>query len=208
MTWHGWWIFFVAVFLLCGTPGPNMLHVMTRSARFGIRRSLPAMAGCLLAVVLAISASAAGLAALLAAWPRLFDVLRYGGVAYLLYLGAQAFRTSDAPIDVAPDKLEPALGPPRMFRGGLLIGLSNPKLLLFAAAFFPQFINRGAPEGPQFLILAATFATCEAFWYAVYGLGGHGLQRQLRRPALARWFNRLTGGIFIGFGAALLGLRA
>jgi len=166
------------------------------------------MAGCLLAVVLAISASAAGLAALLAAWPRLFDVLRYGGVAYLLYLGAQAFRTSDAPIDVAPDKLEPALGPPRMFRGGLLIGLSNPKLLLFAAAFFPQFINRGAPEGPQFLILAATFATCEAFWYAVYGLGGHGLQRQLRRPALARWFNRLTGGIFIGFGAALLGLRA
>lgn len=68
MTLHAWTVFLVAVILLCGTPGPNMLHVMTRSMTFGARRSLAAMAGCLTALVLVLAASAAGVAALLTAW--------------------------------------------------------------------------------------------------------------------------------------------
>ncbi len=208
MTLHLWWLFVVAVFLLCGTPGPNMLHVMTRSVAFGARRSIAAMAGCLCALVLVLAASAAGLSALLAAWPRVFDAVRYAGVAYLVFLGIKAWRGAGAPVDVGSDALPVAASARRLFRGGFVIGVSNPKLLLFAAAFLPQFVDRGAPQAPQFAILVVTFAVVESFWYGVYAMCGRTLARHLRRPALRRGFDRATGGIFIGFGAALLGTHA
>ncbi|MEG8015854.1 LysE family translocator [Sphingomonas sp. 22R3R2A-7] len=208
MTLHLWWLFVVAVFLLCGTPGPNMLHVMTRSVAFGARRSIAAMAGCLCALVLVLAASAAGVSALLAAWPRVFDALRYAGVAYLVLLGIKAWRGAGAPVDVGSDALPVAASARRLFRGGFVIGISNPKLLLFAAAFLPQFVDRGSPQAPQFAILVVTFAVVESFWYGVYAMCGRTLARHLRRPALRRGFDRATGGIFIGFGAALLGTHA
>jgi threonine/homoserine/homoserine lactone efflux protein len=208
MTLHLWWLFVVAVFLLCGTPGPNMLHVMTRSVAFGARRSIAAMAGCLCALVLVLAASAAGVSALLAAWPRVFDALRYAGVAYLVFLGIKAWRGAGAPVDVGSDALPVAASARRLFRGGFVIGISNPKLLLFAAAFLPQFVDRGSPQAPQFAILVVTFAVVESFWYGVYAMCGRTLARHLRRPALRRGFDRATGGIFIGFGAALLGTHA
>ena len=208
MSLHLWWLFAVAVFLLSGTPGPNMLHIMTRSVAFGARRSTAAMAGCLTALVLVLAASAAGVSALLAAWPRVFDALRYAGVAYLVFLGIKAWRGAGGPLDVGDDRLPVTLSARRLFRGGFVIGISNPKLLLLAAAFLPQFVDRAYSQPPQFAILVATFAVIESFWYAVYAAGGRTLARYLTRPALRRLFDRVTGGIFIGFGVALLGVRA
>ncbi|MCK8456399.1 MULTISPECIES: LysE family translocator [Sphingomonas] len=207
MTLHAWWLFVVAIVLLCGTPGPNMLHVMTRSVTFGMRRSIAAMAGCLTALVLVLAASAAGVSALLAAWPRVFDALRYAGVAYLIFLGIKAWRGAGSPIDVGADALPVTVSARRLFRGGFVIGISNPKLLLFAAAFLPQFVDRASPQAPQFAILVATFAVVESIWYGIYAAGGRTLARYLTRPALRRAFDRVTGGIFIGFGLALLKVR-
>ncbi|KHA65498.1 MULTISPECIES: LysE family translocator [unclassified Sphingomonas] len=207
MTLHAWTVFLVAVILLCGTPGPNMLHVMTRSMTFGARRSLAAMAGCLTALVLVLAASAAGVAALLTAWPRVFDALRYAGVAYLIVLGIKAWRSAGGPVDLGADTLPRTMSAARLFRGGFVIGISNPKLLLFAAAFLPQFVNRAAPQGPQFAILVVTFAVVESLWYAVYAMSGRTLARHLTRPALRRAFDRATGAVFVGFGLALLGTR-
>ncbi|WP_380780667.1 LysE family translocator [Sphingomonas sp. R86520] len=211
MTLHLWWLFVVAVFLLSGTPGPNMLHVMTRSVAFGARRSVAAMAGCLTALVLVLAASAAGVSALLAAWPQVFDALRYAGVAYLIFLGIKAWRGAGSLIDVGAGwgegGLPVTLSARRLFRGGFVIAISNPKLLLFAAAFLPQFVDRASPQAPQFAILVATFAVIESFWYAVYAAGGRTLARHLTRPALRRAFDRATGAIFVGFGLALLRVR-
>ncbi len=181
-----------------------MLHVLRRSVSFGARRSMAAMAGCLTAVVIVLALSAAGLSAVLVASPAIFDVLRYAGVAYLLYLGIKAWRGDDAPLTIDADAHKPAISLSSLFRGGLMIGFSNPKLLLFAAAFLPQFLNQSAPQVPQFIILVLTFAAAEAFWYAIYGLGGQSLAVYLKRPALKKVFDRVTGGIFVGFGAALL----
>jgi len=202
-----WWLFAGAVFLLSGTPGPNMLHILSRSVEFGLKRSMAAMAGCLLAVVAVLTASAGGLTALLMALPGAFEVLRYAGAAYLLYLGVQAWRANVAPVDVSEDTLRASESAGRLFRGGFMIGISNPKLLLFAAAFLPQFVSRGAPQAPQFAILVVTFAGIELFWYLVYGTAGGSLSRQLRKPSLKRIFNRVTGVIFIGFGVLLLETR-
>ena len=207
MTLHAWWLFVIAIVLLCGTPGPNMLHVMTRSVAFGARRSIAAMAGCLTALILVLAASAAGVSALLAAWPRVFDALRYAGVAYLIFLGTKAWRGAGSPIDVGTDAMPVTISARRLFRGGFVIGISNPKLLLFAAAFLPQFVDRASPQAPQFAILVATFAVVESIWYGIYAAGGRTLARYLTRPALRRAFDRVTGGIFIGFGLALLRVR-
>lgn len=210
MSIHSWWLFVAAIVLLCGTPGPNMLHILARSVDYGVRRSLAAMAGCLSALVAVLTASAAGLTTLLLAVPGAFDVLRYGGVAYLLYLGVRAWRDGKAPVDGGemPTPREfVTLSRMQLFRGGFLISVSNPKLILFAAAFLPQFVDPAAAQAPQFAILVVTFAVVESIWYAIYALGGRSLARHLERPGLRRIFDRITGGIFVAFGIALLRIR-
>lgn len=209
MSLNTWWLFVVAVFLLSGTPGPNMLHVMTSSLAHGARASVATMAGCLAAVVLALAASAAGVAALLEAVPGAFDLLRWVGAAYLVFLGIKAWRGGAAALDVGEGEVPATSRRSRfaLFRGGFAIGISNPKLLLFAAAFLPQFVTDEAPRAPQFAVLVATFAVIESGWYLVYALGGRGLARVLRRPGLRRGFDRATGALFVVFGLALLGTR-
>ena len=201
-----WWLFVLTVFIVSGTPGPNMLHVMMRSIQVGPRHSTFAMMGCLSAILLCLFASAFGLGAVLKAEPRLFDILRYGGVAYLIWLGIKTWRS---PITASgeADTTRSTQSAGSLYRGGLLIGLSNPKLIIFAAALFPQFINEHAPFAPQMGILVATFAVIECCWYAVYAMGGQSLARWLEPANRQRFFNRTIGTIFVGFGAALLGHR-
>ena len=204
MSPHLWWIYVTAVFLISATPGPNMLHVMAQSIAHGPRKALATMAGLMSAVLLCLIASALGLGALLKASPRLFDVLRYAGVAYLVWLGIKAWR---APVDMG-DAPRPAKSDHALFATGLLTGLSNPKLIIFAAALFPQFIVLDRPFWTQLAILIASFVVIESFWYGVYALGGGRLKRWLAPANRQRLFNRGTGLLFIGFGGALLGARA
>jgi threonine/homoserine/homoserine lactone efflux protein len=207
MNLHTWWIFAVTVFVLCGTPGPNMLHVMTRSVRVGFRRSIAAMAGCLSALVLALSISAAGLGAVLKASPMVFDVLRYAGVGFVLLVGLLGWGGGVGPIDVGDVAAVAPTARRVLFRDGFIIGISNPKLLLFASAFLPQFVDLTQPQLPQFVILVGTFALMALLWYAVYAAGGRGLASYLARPGLRKVFDRVVGTIFIGFGLALLRAR-
>ncbi len=208
MSVHVWWLFVAAVFLLSGTPGPNMLHILSRSVALGVRRSLAAMAGCILALVLVLAASAAGLSTVLMALPGAFDALRVIGAAYLVYLGLKSwFSDTTLPrVDAGAPSRTVSSG--AVFAGGFAVCASNPKLILFAAAFLPQFVNPAEPGAPQFAILVATFAAIELFWLSVYALCGKSLAHHLARPSLRRTFNRLTGGIFIGFSALLLNLKA
>jgi threonine/homoserine/homoserine lactone efflux protein len=205
MTLQTWWLYVTAVFLIAATPGPNMLHVMVQSIHHGTRRSVASMAGLMTANLTCLIASAAGLGALLKASPMLFDVLRYAGVAYLVWLGIKAWR---APVGGDAQAEKPA--PPSlkaMYATGVGTGFSNPKLIVFAAALFPQFIDTGAPFAPQLAILIASFIVIETFWFTAYALGGRSLAAWLAPANRQRLFNRVTGGIFIGFGAALFGSR-
>lgn len=211
MSLHVWWLYVTAVFLISATPGPNMLHVMTQSIHHGPRRAMMTMAGLMSAVLLCLIASALGLGALLKASPRLFDMLRYAGVAYLIWLGVKAWR---APVGDAGEvgatraQSAGAKSAGALYGTGLLTGLSNPKLIIFAAALFPQFIDTARPFGVQLAILVVSFVVIESFWYSVYALGGMKLKRWLAPVSRQRLFNRGTGVMFIGFGGALLGARA
>ncbi|HEY0440340.1 MAG TPA: LysE family translocator [Xanthobacteraceae bacterium] len=205
MTLQTWWLYLGAVFLVSATPGPNLFFVLTRSIRFGFGRTLLAMLGCLLALVLMLSASALGLGALLVAAPTWFDLFKYAGAAYLIYLGIRTWFAHDDPAEVLPD----AAATPRrtsngeLFRGGFLVSISNPKLLVFAAALFPQFINESAPRLPQFAILVATFIAMEFLWQLIYAVSGRKLAHYLAEGVWRRRLNRASGTIFAGFGIGL-----
>ncbi|AQR74491.1 LysE family translocator [Sphingomonas sp. LM7] len=204
MALHTWWLYVTAVFLIAGTPGPNMLHVMVQSIHHGPRRALFSMTGLMSAVLLCLLASAAGLGALLKASPGLYDVLRYAGAAYLIWLGIKAWR---APIGEAAADPHTRRSAGALFGTGLATGMSNPKLIIFAAALFPQFLDTSRPFWLQLGILVASFVVIEGFWYGVYALGGRSLAAWLAPANRQRLFNRGTGVMFIGFGGALLGSR-
>lgn len=192
-----WRLFVAATVVIAATPGPNMLFVMTSSVRAGFRRSFAAMAGCLTGVLLMMAVSAAGLGAVLQAAPRAFAALRLAGAAYLLYLGVRLWLTEPGG-DAAP-----RLSHNGLYRQGLFVSLSNPKAILFAAAFLPQFLDAGKPRGPQFAALVALFAVIEVSCYFVYAAGGRRLSSALARPAVRRNFDRAAGALFTGFAVML-----
>ncbi len=204
MSLKTWWLFVAVTFFVSATPGPNMLLVMASSARFGFSKATATMAGCMTALLAMMSLSALGLGALLQAFPAVFTALRWVGAAYLAYLGIKTWLTP-VPDDAAAAEPAPAIQSRRLYRQGVLVAASNPKAILFAAAFLPQFIRPDAAKLPQFLILLTTFAVIEISWYTLYAGSGRRLAAYLARASVLRTFNRVTGTVFIVF-AGLMAL--
>lgn len=201
MTLETWSFYLGAVVLIACTPGPNVLYVTTRSIRFGLGPAFIGMIGCVAALVLMLTGSVAGLSALLLALPDTFTVLKIAGAAYLVYLGIQLWRE---PVDLGATPQPRGMSNTALLRDGFLVGISNPKLLIFAAAFFPQFIDPARAWGPQFALMVATFVGVELFFYLIYALGGRKLADRLMHGVWRRRLNRTSGLVFIGFGVALL----
>jgi threonine/homoserine/homoserine lactone efflux protein len=206
MTLHTFWLYLGAVVLISATPGPNVFFVTTRSIRFGFGAAMLGMAGCLLALLIILAASVAGVSAFMLAVPTAFEILKIAGAAYLIWLGIQAWR---APVTDLGTPASPRETTSRWshFQGGFLVGISNPKLLVFAAAFFPQFMEPSAPWLPQFAPQVVTFLAVEACAYVTVASSARGLARYLEQAAWQRRINRLNGLIFAGFGCALLRYR-
>lgn len=209
MSLQAWWIFVVMTFVVSATPGPNMLLVMSHGARFGLRAAVMTMAGCMTALLCMMSISAAGLGALLYSFPAVFDALRYLGATYLAYLGYKLWMaclpssaTEGASLQGAPERSGGSY-----YRQGLAVAASNPKAIVFSAAFFPQFIQAEWPVLPQFAILLITFTVIEVSWYLIYALSGHKLSQYLQQAHVLKNFNRVTGGVFVGFAALMAASR-
>ena len=204
MSLHTWWLFVLMTFVVSATPGPNMLLVLSHSARFGLRAATATMLGCMTSLLAMMSISAAGLGALLQTFPAVFDALRLAGAAYLAYLGVKSW-CAPVPDHCAgmPAVVDRVIYPGALFRQGMLVAASNPKAILFAVAFLPQFINPALPQLPQFGVLLCTFAAIEVGWYFVYAASGQRLSVYLQRASVMKAFNRLTGGAFVGFAALM-----
>lgn len=208
MTLENWWLFVLMTFVVSATPGPNMLLVLSNSARFGLRAAMATMTGCMSALLLMMSISAAGLGALLQLFPAVFDALRLAGAAYLAYLGIKSWRAPVAGHAVAATGMTAqVLKPGAHLRQGMLVAASNPKAILFAVAFLPQFIDPQQAQLPQFGILLLTFAVIEVSWYFVYALSGKRMAVYLERASVLKVFNRVTGAAFVGFAAMMATVR-
>jgi len=199
--------FAVTTLIAMITPGPDMLFVLGCGMRGGPRAGLLATAGVATSEAVHVAVAAVGLAALFAAVPAAFVVVRIVGAAYLIYLGVQLIRRRR---DSQPDL--PAgggLSDRRAYLSGLLTNLLNPKMVTFTIAFLPQFIDpRLGRIWVQFAVLGAVMIALEFLVDGAVGVLAGRIGGWLRRrQAARRRIDAATGGIFIGLGVRLAAER-
>ena len=190
--------FIAATVVLLLIPGPNVALIVANSVAHGARYGLLTVAGTSAAMLLQLGLTILGMTALLTVLAGWFEWLRWIGVAYLFWLGMQAWRA--APVDLTTTPAEPRSRRAIWLRG-FLVSLTNPKTLLFYGAFLPQFVSADRDLTAQLVLLSATF-----FVLAVLLDGSWALLAGRFRKALAvngRLRNRLTGGLLIGAAAGL-----
>jgi len=180
-------LYVAAVFLAMIAPGPDMLFILATGTRGGPRAGLLATLGVVTSEVVQITAVAAGLAALFAAAPTAFTVLRLCGAAYLLYLGVQALRSARRGGPLEAPAAGRAVSGRYAFLRGLVTNLVNPKSVTFVVALLPQFVDRGLGHVPlQFAVLGAIFVAFEVLIDGTVGLTAGRLGTWLSRRRRAR----------------------
>lgn len=193
-----WLTFVAASTALLMIPGPTILLVMSYALSQGRRVAVASATGVALGDAIAMSASLAGLGALVLASATLFTVLKWIGAAYLIWMGWKLFRSAGAATlgTIGGTQDVPATA---VFRHAAIVTALNPKSIVFFIAFVPQFIRADDPLLPQFVILTATFVGLATLNALIYALLADRLRVGLRRPAVLR---RMTQG----GGIALMGM--
>lgn len=192
--------FLLAIGLLTVTPGVDTALVLRAATVEGSRRAALASLGIGLGCLVWGAAVAVGLAALLASAPLAYTLLSWAGAAYLCWLG---LRMLLRPRDSMGSATAPAASGRTWFLRGLLGNLLNPKVGVFYVSFLPQFVPAGMAPGPWTFGLACLHVVVGLIWCALLILATRPLGRALRRPTVVRALDRLTGGVFIGFGVKL-----
>jgi threonine/homoserine/homoserine lactone efflux protein len=193
--------FLITSLIIVASPGPGVLYTLAAGLSRGARASLVASVACTLGVIPHMVAAITGVAALLHASAMAFNVLKYAGLAYLLYMawktlqehGALAVEQEQAPRSVS-----------QIVRAGLLTNLLNPKLSIFFFAFLPQFVSAGDPAPlARMLELSLVFMAETLVVFALYGLFAASIRTHITsRPQILTWLRRTFAGAFV-----LLGLK-
>lgn len=183
-------------------PGTGVLYTLAIGLSRGWKASLLAAFGCTLGIVPHVAASIVGLAALLHASALAFQIVKYLGVAYLLYMAWGMLRAGGA-LEVSGDGVRrPAR---KVVIDGILLNILNPKLSLFFLAFLPQFVPAGATDATaQMLALAAVFMLLTFIVFVGYGAFAAAARRHvISKPAVMRWMRRGFAGAFAALGIRL-----
>ncbi|GAA2474879.1 LysE family transporter [Terrabacter carboxydivorans] len=201
MSWSLWLTLVAAATLISLTPGAGAVNTMANSLGSGWSRSIWGILGQQVALLTHLAVVAAGVGVLVAGSPVLFNVIRYAGAAYLVYLGVRQFRSRAEATRLGEAPPEPAGS---MFRRGLLVNLTNPKAVVFFLAFTPQFVRPDRPLLPQYAVLAATIVTIDVvvMWF-FFAAAARGLGRLTQRESGQRTLNRVFGSLFVGVGVLL-----
>lgn len=203
MAFDTWLAFFLACWVISLSPGAGAVASMSSGLSFGFRRGYWLALGLQLALLLQIAVVAAGLGALLIASEAAFSLLKWCGVAYLLYLGWRQWRAAANPVKLMPGSVD--VSSRQLVLRGFLVNASNPKAIVFILAVLPQFIDPGQALLPQYLSLALTMVSVDLMVMAGYtGLAARVLC-QFRKPRQLQLLNRVFGALF---GAAALLLAA
>ena len=199
MDFHNWLIYLLAATGLSLSPGPNGLLALTHGALYGTRRALFTITGGVIGFVILIGLSMFGIGMLLQSSLVWLQVMKWLGGAYLVWLGIQVWRSPPIGLDLH-GSAQPRPGW-SLFRQGALSALTNPKGLLFFAAFLPQFIDPARGLFAQFVIMAGTFAAIEMATELFIASMAHRISPWLRR--VGRRFNQACGGVFMAIGVVL-----
>lgn len=199
MSFAIWFGFLLAAILIAVTPGPGAVISMSTGMRHGYRSALRVILGLQAAILMHLFIVALGLGALLAGSELAFNAVKLAGAGYLAWLGLQKWRAPALPVDrgVLP------LAPDRLFWQGLLVNLTNPKAVIFIGALVPQFVDPGAVQLPQYLLIALTLCATDIIVMSGYAISAARLGRWLHDPVAIRRQNRIFGGLFVSAGALL-----
>lgn len=206
MSMEVWLGFFAACWVISLSPGAGAIASMSSGLQYGFWRGYWNVLGLQLGLIMQIAIIAAGVGAVLAASATAFQVIKWFGVAYLVYLAYKQWRA--LPMDMSDESGVRPIGKPLslVFRG-FLVNISNPKALVFMLAVLPQFLNPHAPLLPQYVAITVTMVTVDLLVMAGYtGLASHVL-RMLRTPKQQKRLNRTFAGLFIGAATFLATLR-
>ncbi len=199
MTTETWLLFAISEIALCISPGPAVLYVSSMALARGFRESVPATLGIVTGNSIYFVASAFGVGALVAASGDLFTVVRWAGIGYLVWV---ALRMMFGRSSVLQDPSASA-GRRRVWRGGVLVQLSNPKNLIFFVAILPPFIDTDGNVPFQVAILGLTSQVIETIVLMTYGLVTAGAGRRLRDSPRAGWIDGGAGLLLLGVALAL-----
>lgn len=193
MSFEIWIAFALASLVLAISPGPDNLFVLMQSALHGRAAGLWVVLGLCSGLVVHTTAVVIGVAALVQESPLAFNLLKLAGAAYLLWLAWGAWR---APVGEGGPAEVPAASPARLWLRGVVMNLTNPKVLIFFLALFPQFLNAAAPAAPQLVLMGATFIVATLLVFGGIAWVAGTARDRLTRPAVQRWLNRSAAGVF------------
>jgi len=203
VTFENYWLFVPACFAINMAFGPNNVLSLSNGAREGVRISVVAALGRLVAFAAMIAVAGVGLGALLLASQALFTVLKLAGAAYLVWIGIKLLRADPAALArVTPEAGAHDGRVRRLAKQEFLVAAGNPKAILVFTAFFPQFVDR-THYALSFSVLGATFLVFELVAIALYALLGARLGTMAGSSHGLRWFNRASGSLMIVFGLLL-----
>ena len=194
--------FLLTTLVVVATPGTGVVYTLAAGLSHGRRASVVAAFACALGILPHMVATITGVAALLHASATAFQILKYAGVAYLLYMAWATVRDKEA---ITVHQTSAPMSAGRMIVRGVLINLLNPKLTMFFFAFLPQFVDPEGPRAvPRMLALSGVFMLATFVVFAVYGVLAASVRSQvISRPRVMTWLRRSFAGSFVALGAKL-----
>lgn len=204
MTLQLWLMYLTLVIIATATPGPAVFFIMTNSSLHGWRKATYAALGNIVGLLCLGIIAVTGLGTILKTSEVMFNIIKYTGAAYLIYLGLKLFfqKTPDFRA-IQHELISTDVSSKRIFLQALGVALSNPKAIIFLTALFPQFLNINAALIPQFSMLIATLMIFSFSFLMCYALLAHQVKAWLTKPDRIKAFNRTSGVIFISFGILL-----
>lgn len=204
MSFEFFLIYSVTVFVASIMPGPSMLLALTHGIKYGAKRTIVSAAGNLSVTLLQAAISFAGLGAILLASAALFNIIKWVGAAYLIYMGISIWRSPDMSISEQESNNSNARVPLRkMYVQAAFVTAANPKAIVFFTAVFPQFIDPNSAYISQCGMLMGIGGIIAFSCFMVYALAGQKIVALFSKATTGRYINKIIGGTFIAAGIGL-----
>ena len=197
-------LFSMTVFIASIIPGPSMLLALTHGMNFGVKRTIASALGNVTVTMIQASISIAGLGAVLMTSETVFQVIKWAGAIYLIYMGVNLLRSSKtllSPIELNHSENRNSLR--KMYLQGAFVTAGNPKAIVFFTAIFPQFVDPDAAYLNQFYILLSICAFIAFTCFMIYAIAGSRIVSIFSSSSVGKYIKRIIGGTFIGAGIAL-----
>ncbi|SET82704.1 homoserine/homoserine lactone efflux protein [Marinobacter segnicrescens] len=199
-----WLTFVVAAVLISVSPGAGAVNTMSNGLQYGVRRSVPSILGLQLGYGAQILLVGAGLGAIIASSTLALSVIKWLGVAYLIWLGIQKWRE---PVVTHSEGPPAETSNQKRFWQSAFVNLTNPKATVFLVALFPQFLVAGEPHGPQLATMGITLVLVDCMVMLGYALLASQLYRFMTTPRRQKRMNQVFGSLFVVAAVALASFR-